>query len=124
MVSEDSIDSILWMDHNPESGKEETMAIKVLIKRKFKSGKRKEISQLLNRARYSAMGMKGYLSSETLTDLNDPDRIAVSSMWRTLDDWKNWKNEASRAEVVGEMEKIMVEPEAFELYEMGMQTDI
>ena len=79
------------------------MAIKVLIKRKFKTGNRKQVSQLLNRARYGAMGMKGYLSSETLTDLNDPDRIAVASMWRTLDDWKNWKKNPSRAEVVGEL---------------------
>jgi cell division septation protein DedD len=53
------------------------MAIKVLIKRKFKTGSLNQASQLLNRARYSAMGMKGYISSETLTDLRDPHRIVV-----------------------------------------------
>lgn len=100
------------------------MAIKVLIKRKFKTGSRKEISQLLNRARYTAMGMKGYLSSETLTDLHDADRIAVASMWRTLEDWQNWKNNSSRAEIMSEMEKILAGPEEFEEYEMGMQTEI
>ena len=53
------------------------MAIKVLIKRKFKTGNLNQASQLLNRARYSAMGMKGYISSETLTDLRDPHRTVI-----------------------------------------------
>jgi heme-degrading monooxygenase HmoA len=108
----------------PENRKEEIMAIKVLIKRKFKTDSRKQVSQLLNRARYSAMGMKGYLSSETLTDLNDADRIVVASMWRTLEDWKNWKKNPSRSDIVGEMEKIMAGPEEFETYEMGMQSEV
>lgn len=51
------------------------MAIKVLIKRDFKAGNLKQVSQLLNRARYGAMGMKGYISSETLTDLKNPNRV-------------------------------------------------
>ena len=99
------------------------MAIKVLIKRKFKTGSLNQASQLLNRARYSAMGMKGYISSETLTDLRDPHRIVVASMWHSLEDWNNWKTNPSRSEFMGEMEKIMVGPEEMEAYEMGMKTD-
>lgn len=99
------------------------MAIKVLIKRKFKTGNLNQASQLLNRARYSAMGMKGYISSETLTDLRDPHRIVVTSMWHSLEDWNNWKTNPSRSEFMGEMEKIMVGPEEMEAYAMGMKTD-
>jgi heme-degrading monooxygenase HmoA len=97
------------------------MAIKVLIKRKFKPGSLRQVSQLLNRARYSAMSMQGYISSETLTDLRDPDRIVVVSMWHSLEDWNNWKNSPSRSEFIGEMEKIMIGPEEIEAFEMGMQ---
>lgn len=97
------------------------MAIKVLIKRKFKTGSLNQASQLLNRARYSAMGMKGYISSETLTDLRDPHRIVVVSMWHSLEDWNNWKTNPSRSEFTGEMEKIMVGPEEMEAYALGMQ---
>jgi len=99
------------------------MAIKVLIKRKFKTGNLNQASQLLNRARYSAMGMKGYISSETLTDLRDPNRIVVASMWHSLEDWNNWKANPSRSEFIGEMEKIMDGPEEMEAYGMGMGTD-
>ena len=77
------------------------MAIKVLIKRKFKTGSLNQASQLLNRARYSAMGMKGYISSETLTDLRDPHRIVVVSMWHSIEDWNNWKTNPSRSEFIG-----------------------
>ena len=99
------------------------MAIKVLIKRKFKTGNLNQVSQLLNRARYSAMGMKGYISSETLTDLRDAHRIVVASMWHSIEDWNNWKTNPSRSEFMGEMEKIMVGPEEMEAYAMGMKTD-
>ena len=97
------------------------MAIKVLIKRRFKTGSLNQASQLLNRARYSAMGMKGYISSETLTDLRDPHRIVVVSMWHSIEDWSNWKTNPSRSEFTGEMEKIMVGPEEMEAYALGMQ---
>ena len=97
------------------------MAIKVLIKRNFKTGSLQQASQLLNRARYSAMGMKGYISSETLTDLNNPNRIMGVSMWHSIGDWNNWKNDPSRSELLGQMEKILTEPEAIEAYELGMQ---
>jgi heme-degrading monooxygenase HmoA len=97
------------------------MAIKVLIKRDFKAGNLKQVSQLLNRARYGAMGMKGYISSETLTDLKNPNRVVVVSMWQNLSDWDNWKSDPSRSELAAEMEKIMTGPETIEAYEIGMQ---
>jgi len=42
------------------------MAVKVLIKRKVKDGKLNEVSKLLIKARYNAIGQQGYISSETL----------------------------------------------------------
>lgn len=96
------------------------MAIKVLIKRKFKSGSLGKASQLLNRARYGAMGMKGYISSETLTDLHHPERIVVVSMWHSIEDWNTWRRSPSRAEFSGEMEKIMDGTEEIEAYALGM----
>ena len=100
------------------------MAIKVLIKRKFKPGSLKKATQLLNRARYGAMGMKGYISSETLTDTRDPDNIVVVSMWHDLKAWDAWRESSSRAEFTGEMQKIMEGPESIESYNLGLQTDI
>lgn len=100
------------------------MAIKVLIKRNFKADRLSQASKLLNRARYSAMDLNGYISSETLTDLQNPNRIVVASMWHHLADWEQWKQDPLRKEIVVEMEKIMNEPEVVEIYEMGMQTSL
>ena len=42
------------------------MAVKILIKRRFKEGHFNEINRMLKKVRYGAMDEDGYLSSETL----------------------------------------------------------
>ena len=98
------------------------MAIKALITRQFKSGNLKEVSQLLNRIRYSAMGQKGYISSETLSDYENPNRILVVSMWRSRDDWMAWKDSPVRGEYESAMDKLLEEPTQYEVYELGMKS--
>ena len=98
------------------------MAIKVLIKRQFKSGNLSEVSQLLNRIRYSAMGQKGYISSETWSDFENPNRVVVVSMWRGQDDWLAWKDSPVRGEFESEIEKLVEAPTQFEVYELGMKS--
>ncbi len=98
------------------------MAIKVLIKRQFKSGNLSEVSQLLSRLRYSAMGQQGYISSETWSDFENPNRVVVVSMWRSKDDWLAWKDSPVRGEFEGEIEKLVEIPTQFEVYELGMKS--
>ena len=68
------------------------MAGKGLIKRKIKNNKLNEASRLLIKARYAAMGQQGYISSETLTDFDDPNTVMVISMWQKIENWNQWKN--------------------------------
>jgi len=58
------------------------MAIKVLIKRKFKEGNIQAASRFLINHRNGAMRQSGYISSETMQSLDDPDKVVVVSMWR------------------------------------------
>ena len=51
------------------------MAVKILIKRRFKEGHFNEINRMLKKVRYGAMDEDGYLSSETLWDHEDPFRV-------------------------------------------------
>ena len=74
------------------------MAVKVLIKRKIKDGKLNEASKLLIKARYAAMGQQGYISSETLTDCDDPNKVVVISMWQKIGNWNQWKSSDLRSE--------------------------
>jgi heme-degrading monooxygenase HmoA len=96
------------------------MAVKVLIKRKFKDGKLNEASKLLIKARYAAMGQQGYISSETLTDCDDPNTVVVISMWQKIENWNEWKNSDLRAEINAEFETLLDEATKYEHYNLGL----
>lgn len=99
------------------------MAIKVLIKRKFKAEDLKKASKLLFKTRYGAMNQTGYISSETLSDLDEPGKVVVVAMWQSSEDWKNWKNSTDRAEFEAEISKLQDGPTEFETYALGLQLE-
>ena len=103
--------------------KEGTMAIKVLIRRKFKDGNMQAASRLLINTRASAMKQPGYIASENLRNLDDRDEIVVVSMWETLEAWEAWKNSAERKAHIAEFKDYYVEGEKFECYSLGLQLD-
>ena len=96
------------------------MAVKILIKRRFKPESLDQATKILIRARYEAMKMEGYIASETWRDLRDPDQIVVVSMWQTHEAWNKWYASGQRREFTMEMAKIMVEEERIEPYELGL----
>jgi quinol monooxygenase YgiN len=96
------------------------MAVKVLIKRKIKNNKMSEASKLLIKARYAAMGQQGYISSETLTDCDDPNNIVVISMWQKIENWNQWKNTALRSEINTEFKALLDESTKYECYNLGL----
>jgi len=97
------------------------MAVKILIKRKFKTDRLQEAASLIIKARYGAMRQRGYISSETLSDLKNPGIVVVSSLWQTEKDWNSWKNSKEREEFETEMRKLQEGETEFELYALGMQ---
>ena len=58
------------------------MIVKVMIKRKIKEGKAREVFALLNKSRSDAMNQKGYITGETLINHDNPREILVISMWQ------------------------------------------
>ena len=68
------------------------MAVKILVKRKFKEGYLNEINNMLKKVRFGAMDQKGYISSETLWDHQDPFRVVVASTWQNIESWEQWKH--------------------------------
>lgn len=97
------------------------MAVKVLIKRKIKDGKVNDASKLLIKARYNAMGQKGYISSETLSGCDDPNYLLVISMWQRIEDWDQWKNDDLREENEAAFEALLDRPTEYETYNLGLQ---
>ena len=67
------------------------MLVKVFIKRRFKEGKLKEIFTQLRKIRSEAMRREGYISGETLVEIDDPKKVMVVSIWQSMEEWLEWK---------------------------------
>jgi heme-degrading monooxygenase HmoA len=100
--------------------KEGAMAVKVLIKRRFKEKYFKEIVEIIKEHRYGAMSQDGYISSETLWDTNDPYRVVVASNWQSLQHWKAWKNSKERIAADQKIGRYLDGETAYETYSMGI----
>ena len=79
-----------------QTHKETIMNAKILIKRKFKSGKQKEIIALLRELRSGALHQPGYISGETLTSTEDPQTMMVIGTWQDMESWYSWKRNTTR----------------------------
>jgi len=72
------------------------MNAKILIKRKFKKGKQKEILALLRELRSGALHQPGYISGETLTSTENPRTMMVIGTWHDMENWYDWKRNTTR----------------------------
>ena len=96
------------------------MAVKILIKRKFKDGNLRAAARFIINHRNGAMRQPGYISSETLQNINDPDRVLVVSTWQSLEDWEAWKNSETRMANENEFKDYIVEKAEYEHYSLGL----
>ena len=96
------------------------MAVKILIKRRFKEKYFNEINEMIKQHRHGAMDQDGYISSETLWDIKDPYRVVVASNWRTLKQWNVWKNSEERVAANKEISNYLDGETEYETYEMGL----
>ena len=96
------------------------MAVKVLIKRWFKEKDIGKISKMLIKMRYGAMEQEGYISSETMWDLDDALGVVVSSMWQNIDSWNDWKNSAKRKSIESQFSDYLDGPEIYAHYFIGL----
>ena len=72
------------------------MTIKIIIERQFKEAPKAEDIRVLNDLRIRAMGQEGYISGETLVDVEDHAKTVVLSVWSDLEDWEIWRNSKER----------------------------
>ncbi len=96
------------------------MIVKVLIKRKVKDGAIVETSKMLIQARSNAMKKKGYISSETLSNVDNPNEILVISMWRSKEDWYNYMGDPSRKDFEKEYEQLSDAPTEYSVFNLGL----
>jgi len=93
------------------------MAVKILIYRKVRPGKEKELSEAVRNLRSKAIHAEGYISGETLRSIEDPSVHLVMSTWKSIEDWNNWLNTPERKAFQQKIDAILEEPTKITPYE-------
>lgn len=92
------------------------MAVKVLIRRKVSKEHEEDLFQLITQLRSLATRQPGYISGETMRNVEDEDEYLVISTWESLDDWNTWKTSDERAEIQGNVNKLLKGESRYEVY--------
>jgi len=95
------------------------MNAKILIKRRFKKGKQKEIIALLKELRGGALHQPGYISGETLSSSEDPQVLMVIGTWRDMESWYNWKQNSIRQTLEKMLETYQEKSTEYQEYTLG-----
>jgi len=96
------------------------MSVKILIRRKFKKEALKNASTMLIKARTNAMGNKGYISTETLVNYDDPQSVLILSMWQSKDDWDRYRDSGTRKEHEDKYADMFEGSTEYEIFRVGM----
>ena len=95
------------------------MAVKIIIKRKIPKGKEAQLLPLLLGLRTKAISQPGYISGETLRNVNDQEDYIFISTWKSVDDWKAWEAGKERTEIQGRIEALLGEKSTYGIYFYG-----
>lgn len=97
------------------------MAIRVMIRRRVPVEKEKEAQALIWGLRMSAIGWHGYISSETLRNIKDPEDYIVISTWKTKEDWDAFFADPKRSDLQVKIETVIGKPTSYEIYDYPEQ---
>lgn len=84
--------------------------IRVIIKRKIRPGKEREMWNLTHDLRSKAMRSTGYVSGETLVGHDDPSLWVIISTWLTAENWQAWLNSPERKAVDSQEKALLAAP--------------
>lgn len=65
------------------------------------------LSEKLIDLREMAHRQPGYISGETMRNVEDPTEYLVISSWKTLEDWKRWLANRDRAHLEGQIDALL-----------------
>jgi heme-degrading monooxygenase HmoA len=100
------------------------MAVKILINRRLPLDKDKSqyIVAVFRQLRMLALEQEGYISSETLRSLENPQEFLVISTWRSLEDWESWFNSSRRKELHSRVDMLLEGGTTYEAYQYGFMS--
>ena len=95
------------------------MAVKIIIKRKISGDREAKVLPLLLQMRSQAMTQPGYISGETLRDMENPENVLVISTWQSAEVWKAWSNARQRTEIAEKIDAILGQRTEYNIYLYG-----
>jgi len=95
------------------------MHAKILIKRKFLKGKKKEIMALLKQLRSGALQQPGYISGQTLASYDEPQILMVVGTWQDIESWHNWRENETRKALEMMLETYQEGPAEYQEFILG-----
>ena len=95
------------------------MAVKIFIRRVIAEERINDLLPLFRRLRNLATNQPGYISGETLKEINSPGKYLVISTWQSIDDWRHWVVSPERIEVQKEIDARLEEDTIYEIYQYG-----
>ena len=97
------------------------MAIGVLIKRVTKKGTNAKILlPKIIEIRSLSVRQPGYISGETIFNLERPEECIIISKWTTKEHWQKWEKDPRRLEIVRKMEKHLGAKTEINVYGIGL----
>lgn len=84
--------------------------IRVIIERRPKKGKERELWALLHDLRKQGLPQPGYISGETLVGRDDPSLWVVIATWLSPEHWQAWVNSPERKKLAAKIEPLLATP--------------
>eukprot|EP00744_Colponema_vietnamica_P018497 GILI01026105.1.p2 GENE.GILI01026105.1~~GILI01026105.1.p2 ORF type:complete len:103 (-),score=12.86 GILI01026105.1:31-339(-) len=85
------------------------MSIRVLTERVVKAGCERQVGKLLRQLQAKAIETPGFISSEPLRDLEQPQRLLVLSSWHNMESWQTWLENDERRKINNELSPMLIE---------------
>ncbi len=95
------------------------MPVDVIIRRKFKQEQAEALAPLIVKLRSLATVQPGYISGETLKCIDPPGEyeFMVISIWRSVEDWRNWLKSDERRAIQQQIDDLTGEQTEYRIYE-------
>ncbi len=95
------------------------MPVDVIIRRKFKEEQADALAPLIVKLRSLATVQPGYISGETLKCIDPPGEpeFLVISIWRSVEDWRNWQQSEERTAIQKQIDALTGEKTDYRIYE-------
>lgn len=97
------------------------MTVRVLIKRTIPQEKIPDLMGFFKRLRMLATTQPGYISGETLSLYDRPERYLVISTWQSLEDWNHWFENRERIELQDGIDMLIGTKTDYEIYHYPSQ---